>query len=112
MDLGHVSEHCTTGKCKLRERVYIQNALFGHAVNNWENRYLRSSIDGLSREEASEVSMGSLCSNFQLALQVGDPALHEMYIVQEHPAALLGVLVQNGLCWPFLSLHTNSQDLL
>ena len=42
---------------------------------------LRGSIDWLSREEASEVCMGSFCSNLQLALQVGDPALHEVHIV-------------------------------
>ena len=68
--------------------------------------HLRRSIDGLSREEASEVRVCSLSSNLQLALQVGDPALHEMHIVQEHPASFLGVLVQYGLCWALLTLHT------
>ena len=67
------------------------------------DRHLRRSIDGLSRKEASEVRVGSLSSNLQLALQVGDPALHE------HPAPLLGVLVQYGLCWPLLTLQSTEQ---
>ena len=71
---------------------------------------LGSSIDWLSREEASEVCMGSLCSNLQLALQVGDPALHEVHIVQEHPATLLGILVQDGLCRAFLTLHHTARQ--
>jgi hypothetical protein len=32
--------------------------------------------------------VGRLRSNLQLALQPGNPALHQVQVVQEHPAAL------------------------
>ncbi len=96
----HVGAHVTRGLIGNLD-ASLQNGL-------WHNLGLRSSIDGLSREEASEVWVSSLSCNLQLALQVGDPALHEVHIVQEHPPTLLGVLVQNGLSWNFLTLHNDA----
>lgn len=99
-----------SSKCTPHVGAHVTRRLIGDLDASlqdrlWHNLGLRRSVDGLSREEASEVCVSSLSSNLQLALQVGDPALHEMHIVQEHPAALLGVLVQDCLCWPFLTLH-------
>mmetsp|Transcript_32484 Transcript_32484/g.77089 ORF Transcript_32484/g.77089 Transcript_32484/m.77089 type:complete len:311 (+) Transcript_32484:1882-2814(+) len=48
--------------------------------------------------------MRSLLRNLQLPLQVRDPALHEVHIVQEDPSALLRVLVQDCLGRRLLSL--------
>jgi len=96
----HIGAHVTRGLIGNLD-ASLQNGL-------WHNLGLWSSIDGLSREEASEVWMSSLSRNLQLALQVGDPALHEVHVVQEDPATFLGVLVQNGLSWPFLTLHNRS----
>mmetsp|Transcript_4404 Transcript_4404/g.9508 ORF Transcript_4404/g.9508 Transcript_4404/m.9508 type:complete len:303 (+) Transcript_4404:1934-2842(+) len=73
---------------------------------------MRSTVDGLSTEEAAEVCMRCLSSNLQLALQGGDPALHEVHVVQEHPATLLGVLVQGGLSGGLLALsHADECEL-
>ena len=99
-----------SSKCTPHVGAHVTRGLIGDLDASlqdrlWHNLGLRRSIDGLSREEASEVCVSSLSSNLQLALQVGDPALHEMHIVQEHPAALLGVLVQDCLCRPFLTLR-------
>lgn len=95
----HIGAHVTGGLIGNLD-ASLQNGL-------WHNLGLWSSVDGLSREEASEVGVSSLCCDLQLALQVGDPALHEVHIVQEHPATFLGVLVQNGFSWSFLTLRNN-----
>jgi hypothetical protein len=50
-----------------------------------------SSIDGLSTEEAAEVRVCRLCCDLQLVLQARDPALHEMHVIQKHPATLADV---------------------
>eukprot|EP00955_Chlamydomonas_euryale_P017517 187204-Chlamydomonas_euryale.AAC.1 len=72
----------------------------------------RRAVDGLSREEAAEVGVRRLGRDLQLALQPRHPALHEVHIVEEHPAALLGVTVEHGLGGALLALaHGNEREL-
>mmetsp|Transcript_5033 Transcript_5033/g.13421 ORF Transcript_5033/g.13421 Transcript_5033/m.13421 type:complete len:561 (+) Transcript_5033:232-1914(+) len=54
-------------------------------------------VDGLRAEEAAEIPVRRLCGNLQLALEMWDPTLHEVDVVQEDPTTLLGVLVQHSL---------------
>ena len=56
--------------------------------------------------------MRRLRRNLELALQRGDPTLHEVHVVEEHPTSILGVLVQNSLRHGLLTLtHGNHGEL-
>jgi hypothetical protein len=74
--------------------------------------HLWGAVDGLCGEEAAEVGVRVLCSCLQLPLQSGDPALHQVHIVQEHPAPLLHVFVQHSLRRRLLALSTNRNDTI
>mmetsp|Transcript_46012 Transcript_46012/g.147008 ORF Transcript_46012/g.147008 Transcript_46012/m.147008 type:complete len:392 (+) Transcript_46012:521-1696(+) len=72
----------------------------------------RRAVDGLRAEEAPEVFVRRLGGDLELALELRDPALHEVHVVQEHPAALLGVRVQHALRRLLLPLpHRDDSEL-
>ena len=56
--------------------------------------------------------MGCLCSNLQLALQLWDPALHQMDIIEENPSTILDIFIKDSLCRLLLTLaHGNEGQL-
>lgn len=77
-----------------RPATFSCSAMAKGQVNLSASAHMWCPVDGLSAEEAAEAGMCSLCSNFKLALQSRYPALHEVHVVQEHPATLLDVPVQ------------------